>query len=95
MIKRLQTFLTVSFLILILPACSDVDVRPKQILKRFNKCKQYRVEDVDKATLVFDKEVALEECLEDGNWVITPKELTDLRRKYKEIKEEIDKCGKE
>lgn len=96
--KKLKNFLTVSTALFIC-GCScfpkSVDVRPKQILKRFNKCKQYRIVDYSNLKFEFEKDLSLEECLIDGDFVLTSSEVQAIRRAYKETKDCVEKsCNK-
>lgn len=93
--KKLKSFLTVSA-VLFLTACGCFPDAPKiqarQILKRFNKCKVYKAEYNSTLDFTFVGDISLEECLADGGFVITDKELLDLRRTYKEAKDCYNKC---
>lgn len=70
------------------------DVRPKQILKRFSICKQYKIVDPVNLTFQFDKDIALSECIADGNFVITADELLSIKRAAKQAKECYDQTCK-
>ena len=61
--------------------------RPKQINQRENLCNQYKLNYGKTLTMSFEKTIPLEECLVDGNFVITRDELFELRRKYNEMSE--------
>lgn len=95
--KLLKTVSTASML-LVLAGCSCFpklpDIRPKQILQRFNKCKQYTVEFGDQVKFKFEKDIPLNECLVDGYFVLTDSELVELRRKYQEAKKCFDQTCK-
>jgi hypothetical protein len=87
--KRLKSFLTVSFTLL-LGGCScfpkDLNVEPKQILTRFNKCKVYRVVDFENLKFEFDRDITLDECIVDGDFILTSEEIQKIRRAAKEAK---------
>lgn len=91
--KRLKSFLTVSFTLLI-TGCScfpkEINVKPKQILTRFNKCKVYRVVDYANLKFEFEKDITLDECLIDGDFVFTSNEVQAIRRAYKETKKCVE-----
>lgn len=97
MIKKLKTQLktisTVASAALIV-GCSclpkDPDIRPKQILQRLGKCKQYTMEFGDKLTFKFEKDIPLSECLKDGYFVLTDEELVRARTYYNEAKKCYD-----
>jgi len=65
----------------------------RQILKRLNKCDVYSIEYGDKLKFKLEKEIKLEECLADGNFVVTAKEIQELKNSYKDAKKCItEKC---
>lgn len=97
--KLLKTVSTVSFSIA-LAGCGcfpkPPEVKPKQILTRFNKCKQYTLEYGETITFKFEKDLPLDQCLVDGYFVLTDSELIELRNKYKEAKTCYDQsCGRQ
>ncbi len=91
--KRLKSFLMVSFT-LMLCGCScfpkTIEVKPKQILTRFNKCKVYRIVDYTNLKFEFEKDIALDECIVDGDFVLTSSEVQAIRRAYKETKKCVE-----
>lgn len=85
--KQLKGVLTGS-LSFILVGCGcfpkPPDVRPKQILQRLNVCKQYKATFGETLTFKYEKDIAIEDCLKDGYFVLTDTELVDIRRTYNE-----------
>ena len=81
--------------LLFLSACSclpkDPEIKPKQILQRLGKCKQYTMKFGEKLTFKFEKDIPLSECLVDGYFVLTDTELVNARNYYNEAK----KCYEE
>lgn len=69
----------------------DPEIKPKQILTRLNKCKQYKVEFGDKMVFKFEKDIPLSECLQEGFFVLTDEELVRVRNYYNEAKKCYDK----
>lgn len=92
LLKKLKTSIKVSFIFLVGCSClpKKVEIYPKQILKRFNICNQYQIVNLETVELKFVKEISLEECLADGNFVIKNEELQTLRREIKEAKQCYD-----
>lgn len=92
--KLLKTVLTVSAA-LALAGCSclpkDPEIKPKQILKRLGKCKQYSMQFGERLTFKFEKDIPLDECLKDGNFTFTDTEIVNIRNYYNEAK----KCYEE
>lgn len=90
----LKTALTVSALTA-LAGCSclpkDPEIKPKQILQRLGKCKQYKMNFGEKLTFKFEKDIPLSECLKDGYFVLSDDELVAARNYYNEAK----KCYEE
>ena len=86
--KQLKIVSTASLLFLAGCSCfpKAPDIHPRQILQRFDKCKQYTVEFGDTMVFKFEKDIPLNECLVDGYFVLTDSELVELRKKYNEAK---------
>lgn len=94
--KLLKTFL-MGASVLFLTSCSclprDPEIKPKQYLKRLNKCKQYTMKFEDRVVFKFEKDLPLSECLVEGNFIITADELVSARNFYNEAKKCYDeKC---
>lgn len=92
--KKLKTVLTVSLLFFVV-GCNCLpktpDIRPKQIVQRLNVCKQYKIEFGDKMVFKYEKDLSIQDCLIDGDFVLTDDELIAIRNYYNEAK----KCEKE
>ena len=87
--KRLTTFLIIS--LAFLSGCATglpkpPDVQPKQILSRFDKCKIYKPRMGDKLYFDLVGEIPLSECVVDGYFVVSDKEITSIRAFYLEAK---------
>lgn len=89
----LKTALTVSLFALVGCQClpKDPEIKPKQILQRLGKCKQYSMEFGERLTFKFEKDIPLSECVKDGSFVFTDSELVAVRNYYNEAK----KCYEE
>jgi hypothetical protein len=63
-------------------------------VQRLGVCNQYKVTFSDKLILKFEKEIPLDECLIDGHFILSDKEVLELRRAYRDAKEcdEKRKC---
>lgn len=95
--KILRDALTGSLLFLIV-SCGCFpkapDIRPKQIVQRLNICNQYVATFGDKLTFKFEKEIPLDECLIDGDFVLTDDELVEIRNFYNKASDCINKNPK-
>jgi len=94
--KKLRKCLTVSTSLL-LCACScfptekELDVRPKQILQRLGKCKQYKIVDFKTFKFEFEKDLPLDQCLVDGFFVLTDDEVVALRKAANKTRDCVEK----
>lgn len=96
--KLKSIFAASSFLFLTACGCfpEPPQIEVRQILERFDKCKVYKVGYNRTMDLTFDRNISIEECLAEGNFVITDAELGKIRATYKEAKEcySDSKCKK-
>lgn len=93
---QLKVALTASLLFLVGCGCfpKPPDIRPKQILQNLGICKQYIATFGDKLTFKYEKDIPLDECVIDGDFVLTDDELVSIRKTYNEAKKcaENQKC---
>lgn len=95
----LQKIILTASLSLFIVGCSCLpdkpDIRPRQIVQRLGICKQYKIDFGDTMTFKFEKDIPLSECLIDGHFVLTDKEIVAMRNFYNEAKKCYDKAKKE
>lgn len=93
---QLKVALTASLLSLVGCGCfpKPPDIRPKQILQNLGICKQYVATFGTKLTFKYEKDIPLEECIIDGDFVLTDDELVSIRKTYNEARECVEdkKC---
>ena len=90
MIKKLTTFLIISFSVFSFGCATGVPKPPeitlKQVLTRFEKCKIYKPRYGDKLYFDLVGEIPVNECVVDGYFIVTDEEVTKLRAFYLDAK---------